>query len=124
MSGLHVTGHVSIKQRQRGPIWYLKYRLADGRQVQKLLGPERGYDLARRKNIFQQTAVYKLCQRYPVRARALIRWLTARQLPEGYPVDEHFRPRYDPWASASARSLTATCPRRSGRQRGGGHRHD
>ncbi|WP_249020557.1 site-specific integrase [Conexibacter sp. S30A1] len=40
-----VTGHVSLRQRQRGPVYYLKYRLADGRQVQKLLGPawtERG----------------------------------------------------------------------------------
>ena len=34
-----VTGHVSLKDRQRGPVWYVKYRLADGRQVQKLLGP-------------------------------------------------------------------------------------
>ncbi len=34
-----VTGHVSLKQRQRGPVWYVKYRLADGRQVQRLLGP-------------------------------------------------------------------------------------
>jgi monooxygenase len=63
----------------------------------KLFGVERGYALARRKNIFQQTAVYKLCQRYPRRARALIRWLTAKQLPEGYPVDDHFKPKYDPW---------------------------
>ena len=40
-----VTGHASLKDRKRGPVWYLKYRLADGRQVQKLLGPawtERG----------------------------------------------------------------------------------
>lgn len=34
-----VTGHVSLRQRKRGPVWYVKYRLADGRQVQKLLGP-------------------------------------------------------------------------------------
>jgi integrase len=34
-----VTGHVNLKQRQRGPVWYLKYRLADGRQVQRMLGP-------------------------------------------------------------------------------------
>ena len=40
-----VTGHASLRQRKHGPVWYLKYRLADGRQVQKLLGPawtERG----------------------------------------------------------------------------------
>jgi integrase len=35
-----ITGHVSLKQRQHGSVWYLKYRLADGRQVQKKLGPE------------------------------------------------------------------------------------
>jgi hypothetical protein len=34
-----VTGHVYIKTRKRGPIYYMKYRLVDGRQVQKLLGP-------------------------------------------------------------------------------------
>ena len=42
---VRVTGHATLKQRKRGPVWYLKYRLADGRQVQKLLGPawaERG----------------------------------------------------------------------------------
>jgi integrase len=34
-----VTGHVSLRDRKRGDVYYLKYRLADGRQVQKLLGP-------------------------------------------------------------------------------------
>jgi integrase len=39
------TGHVYRVDRKRGPVWYAKYRLPDGRQVQKLLGPawtERG----------------------------------------------------------------------------------
>lgn len=39
------TGHVFRVERARGPIWYAKYRLPDGRQVQKKLGPawtERG----------------------------------------------------------------------------------
>ena len=34
-----VTGHISLRDRQGGPVWYLKYRLADGRQVQRKLGP-------------------------------------------------------------------------------------
>lgn len=45
MAAPGVTGHVKLVQRARGPKWYVKYRLADGRQVQKLLGPawtERG----------------------------------------------------------------------------------
>jgi integrase len=39
------TGHVYRVERARGPVWYAKYRLPDGRQVQKKLGPawtERG----------------------------------------------------------------------------------
>jgi len=42
---LRPTGHVSRVDRRRGPVWYAKYRLPDGRQVQKMLGPawsERG----------------------------------------------------------------------------------
>lgn len=33
------SGHVFRVERKRGPVWYAKYRLADGRQVQKRLGP-------------------------------------------------------------------------------------
>jgi integrase len=39
------TGHIFRLERKRGPAWYAKYRLPDGRQVQKKLGPawtERG----------------------------------------------------------------------------------
>jgi integrase len=39
------SGHVFRVDRARGPVWYAKYRLPDGRQVQKKLGPawiERG----------------------------------------------------------------------------------
>jgi integrase len=40
-----VTGHVFRVERKRGPVWYAKYRLPSGRQVQRLIGPawaERG----------------------------------------------------------------------------------
>ncbi len=33
------SGHVFRVERVRGPVWYAKYRLPDGRQVQKKLGP-------------------------------------------------------------------------------------
>lgn len=39
------TGHVFRVERAAGPVWYAKYRLPDGRQVQKKIGPawtERG----------------------------------------------------------------------------------
>ena len=35
-----VTGSITLRKRTRGPdVWYLRYRLADGREVQRLLGP-------------------------------------------------------------------------------------
>ena len=34
-----VSGHVFRVERKRGPAWYAKYRLPDGRQIQKRLGP-------------------------------------------------------------------------------------
>ncbi|MGH2850675.1 MAG: tyrosine-type recombinase/integrase [Solirubrobacteraceae bacterium] len=33
------SGHVFRVERQRGPVWYAKYRLPDGRQVQRKVGP-------------------------------------------------------------------------------------
>ncbi len=92
-----VAGHITMLQRSPTYIMSLPSKDAIAKLLLRLFGPERGYQLARRKNILLQTTVYRLCQRYPKQARALIRRLTAAQLPEGYPVDEHFRPRYDPW---------------------------
>jgi hypothetical protein len=34
-----VSGHVERRDRKRGDQWYMRYRLPDGRQVQKRLGP-------------------------------------------------------------------------------------
>lgn len=39
MMGSPISGHVFRVERQRGPVWYAKYRLPDGRQVQKKIGP-------------------------------------------------------------------------------------
>ncbi|MCV7175011.1 NAD(P)/FAD-dependent oxidoreductase, partial [Mycolicibacterium sphagni] len=65
--------------------------------AQKLLGADRGYALARRKNMLKQQLVYQFCQRHPELARRLIRRANAKVLPAGYPVDEHFKPGYNPW---------------------------
>ena len=34
-----ISGHVFRLERVRGPVWYAKYRLPDGRQVQRKIGP-------------------------------------------------------------------------------------
>ncbi|MGH8327388.1 MAG: flavin-containing monooxygenase [Steroidobacteraceae bacterium] len=89
--------HVTMLQRSPSYIMSLPRRDPLAVKLQQWLGPERGYEWARRKNIALQTGLYRFCQRYPQQARKLIRRLTIKQLPEGYPVDLHFKPRYDPW---------------------------
>lgn len=33
------SGHVYLIHRQSGPVWYVKYRIGTGRQIQRKLGP-------------------------------------------------------------------------------------
>ena len=88
-----------VTMLQRSPTYVLPVPSKDSfaNVAQKVLGAKRGYALARRKNIVRQRAVYQLSQKYPGVARRLIRYLNAKELPEGYPVDEHFNPAYNPW---------------------------
>jgi monooxygenase len=90
-------GHVTMLQRS--PTYVMPVPAKDGfaNTARKLLGEDRGYALARRKNIAKQRAVYTFCQKYPTAARRLIRRINAGKLPDGYPVDEHFSPDYNPW---------------------------
>ncbi|GAA5021269.1 flavin-containing monooxygenase [Streptomyces siamensis] len=89
--------HVTMLQRTPSYILPVPKKDAIGNALKKYLGPERGYALTRRKNIAQQRFVWSFCKRYPRTARRLIRWANAKQLPDGYPLDEHFNPPYDPW---------------------------
>jgi len=47
--------------------------------------------------VILQASLYQMSRRRPNQVRALIRKLTARQLPKDYPVDVHFKPKYNPW---------------------------
>ncbi|MEV0719153.1 NAD(P)/FAD-dependent oxidoreductase [Asanoa sp. NPDC050611] len=89
--------HVTMLQRTPTYILSMPTKDALGNALKKYLGPQRGYAWTRRKNITMQRTIWRFCQRHPERARRVIRWLNARALPEGYPVDEHFRPPYNPW---------------------------
>jgi len=65
--------------------------------LKKRLPPELAYKVTRHKNIFQQRAVYAISRRYPKALKTLLRAGVKRQLPEGYPIDVHFNPPYNPW---------------------------
>ncbi|OSC41395.1 flavin-containing monooxygenase [Mycobacterium decipiens] len=88
-----------VTMLQRSPTYIVPVPSEDriANTLPKLIGRDRAYAVTRRKNIAKQRLVWRLCQGYPRAARRLIRHLNAKQLPTGFPVDEHFRPAYNPW---------------------------
>lgn len=90
-------GHVTMLQRSPSYIMPVPSKDVFANTAKRVLGDKLGFALARRKNIAKQRFVYQFCQKHPGAARRLIRRLNAQQLPDGYPVDEHFSPDYNPW---------------------------
>ncbi|GAA3662168.1 NAD(P)/FAD-dependent oxidoreductase [Lentzea roselyniae] len=90
-------GHVTMLQRTPTYVLPVPARDPIGNALRKLLSPERSFAITRRKNILQQQLTWRFSRRFPNAARRLIRRFNARLLPEGYPVDEHFNPPYNPW---------------------------
>ncbi|MDQ1632278.1 MAG: monooxygenase [Frankiaceae bacterium] len=89
--------HVTMLQRTPTYVMPVPKEDALANRLRKTFGEERAYALIRRKNIAQQRLVWKFCQRFPDQARKIIRAQNVKYLPEGYPVDEHFNPPYNPW---------------------------
>ncbi len=88
-----------VTMLQRTPSYVMPVPSEDrlANRLRRWLGEERAYPIIRRKNIATGRLIWQFCQKHPERARRLIRWVNTRQLPEGYPVDEHFKPPYGPW---------------------------
>jgi len=90
-------GHVTMLQRS--PTYILPMPAEDpiAIRLRALLGTRRGYAATRWKNVLLASLIYRLSRRRPDMIRGWIRKLTVKQLPEGYDVDTHFKPVYNPW---------------------------
>ena len=91
------TAHITMLQRSPSYILPVPGRdpLVSG--IRRLAGPQIAHRAARIKYMAAMDGIYNFCRRYPRIARRAIRALNRRQLPDGYPVDVDFKPRYDPW---------------------------
>ena len=89
--------HVTMLQRSPTYILTLPTRdhLANG--LRRLLPARAAHFLARWKNILVSLGIYQVCRRAPEFARRVFRAAAAKSLPQGYAVDTHFNPRYEPW---------------------------
>lgn len=89
-------GHVTMLQRT--PTYILPQ--PDRDPLARLLSPlphAVAYPIVRWKNVLQLVGSYQFAQRFPERAKGMIRNFTERQLPEGTSYDENFQPPYNPW---------------------------
>jgi monooxygenase len=88
-----------VTMLQRSPSYVLslprKDPIAD--LLRMLLKPDRAYAAIRWKNARIATAIYGFCRRNPARAREMLRRAAVKRLPDGYDVDTHFKPAYEPW---------------------------
>jgi len=55
------------------------------------------YAIVRWKNALQAIAIFNLSRRRPEMMKSMLRKDAIRRLPEGYAVDTHFAPTYNPW---------------------------
>ncbi|MGN6161103.1 MAG: flavin-containing monooxygenase [Marmoricola sp.] len=88
-----------VTMLQRSPTYIMSVPSVDptGSLLRRLLPAKVAAEQARWRNVILQAVLYQLSRRRPDTVRALIRRLTKLQLPEDYPVDVHFNPRYTPW---------------------------
>lgn len=89
--------HVTMLQRTPTYVISLPSEDVIANTLLKVLPHEWAYNVTRRKNIAMSRTIWRFCQKNPTTARKLIRYFNKRQLPKGYPVDEHFNPSYNPW---------------------------
>lgn len=89
--------HVTMLQRSPTYVMAEPDRDAVADRLNRWLPEDRAYAAVRWKNILQKAAFYWACRRWPQRMRARLIELARRQLPEGYDVNKHFGPQYNPW---------------------------
>jgi cation diffusion facilitator CzcD-associated flavoprotein CzcO len=65
--------------------------------IRKVLPRKPAHAVVRLYNTFFTVLTYVVARKAPGFSRWLIRAMAKKSLPEGYPVDIHFKPRYDPW---------------------------
>ncbi|MBK1782998.1 flavin-containing monooxygenase [Prauserella cavernicola] len=89
--------HVTMLQRSPSYVLAMPRHDPLARLLRRVLSPRRAYPVVRWKNTLVMTALFKLSRARPGLVKKFLRKEVQRRLPEGFDVDRHFRPRYDPW---------------------------
>jgi len=89
--------HATMLQRSPTYILNLPNRDPVADRLRKVLPARTAHRLVRWKNILISMGIYQLSRRAPEYARRMFKEGAAKSLPEGYDVETHFNPKYQPW---------------------------
>ena len=89
--------HVTMLQRSPSYVISLPGNDTVAQALGRRLPARAAYAIVRWKNVLRQMLAFNVARKAPRFARKLVRSWNQKQLPEGYDVDTHFNPRYDPW---------------------------
>jgi cation diffusion facilitator CzcD-associated flavoprotein CzcO len=89
----------SVTMLQRSPTYIVALPAEDplAKLVRRLLPTNVAYSVLRWKNVLLTQLSFQLSRRRPKLMKAVIRKGVERELPQGYDVDTHFKPTYNPW---------------------------
>lgn len=89
--------HVTMVQRSPTYIMNLPNRNGLFIGLNKFLPSKWAFRFTRWKNISLQMISFGLAKLFPKMMKRLLMKAAAKDLPENYPVEKHFNPRYNPW---------------------------
>ena len=90
-------GHVTMLQRSPSYLLSMPRINPILKFVRRVLPLRAGNTAARLYGKIMTVLIYAIARKAPKFSRRFVRSAAKRNLPEGYPVDVHFNPRYNPW---------------------------
>ena len=90
-------GHVTMLQRSPSYVMPAPRQDPIANGLRRVLPDRVAYALTRKLNINKQILLYGASRRFPRQMRSLVRKVNVDALPDGYDVDTHFNPHYQPW---------------------------
>jgi monooxygenase len=89
--------HVTMLQRSPSYIVALPDEDPVAKIARRVLPRKAAYVVVRWKNVVMMLGSFQLSRRRPRVMKAILRKALERQLPRGYDIDTHFKPKYNPW---------------------------
>jgi monooxygenase len=89
--------HVTMLQRSPTYIVSLPAEDPFAKLARRVLPTKLAYSVVRWKNVLLTMASFQISRHRPAVMKALLRKGLQRELPRGYDIDTHFKPRYNPW---------------------------